>query len=380
MSLELRGDFVMRLSILIVVAIVTICQSAHRGQAEEPLPALPAPTTKPSTMSFDQLRAGIQARYNGLWAIEVDYEQSTRSFANNTDGVVPLMKHHFAIKGEKRYRSQLQELSSVAGENQQQLILAYDGDVEQTYVPQWKQATVAAEKQTILDQDAYLQALAIPLSDADRASVSATEFYLPYTLSVASMSWRVQPTLETVDGAECHVLEADNKQRIWIDPANDFAMRFREVYQRLEKQPQDDWPLATRFAFRSLKQFGDRWMPMRNEIVSYTSSRQPENQWNEPSFVTIHDVKRLETNDQVQDSLFSMTFPPGTEVRDPVHERYYRVGDSNEELAFAIEEGLKELPPHSSASVWFLIANVIVFVGLVGYFCYRIFSRRLRTL
>lgn len=116
----------------------------------------------PSDRSLDELRNGVKARYNNIRAIDANYK-----ITSNTNGDLTEVDLRYAWKGEKRLRET------------QDFVLATQGDFEEQFLPEFKAASVSAEKQPITDQDPFMQAMGFPLTDTERASVNNTDFLLP---------------------------------------------------------------------------------------------------------------------------------------------------------------------------------------------------------
>lgn len=335
---------------------------------------VPEKTEQPAVLTFVQIRESIRSYYGRLTALEVDYQQRSRSI-RSVEQIVPTMNYHFAMKNEKRYKAQSEgDTAARKQAAQQPLTLAYDGNVEQSFRPADKLATIVAQKQDFTDIDAYTQTLAIAATDSERASVGSSSFFMPSALDAPDCEWRVQATLERFDGADCHVLvEAKHGQRILVDAKLGCAMRFREIAQAIDGAPVSSWPLQTRYAFREYKLCADNlWMPMAIHFVAYVSTRAPENLWNRPSIQSSLVAKRIAVNDEVQDSLFTLNYPIGTQVNDQVHGRFYRIGDAYQEIDMLVEEGAREVAVGRSGGwFWLVVVNGLLIVGVLLFLVYR---------
>jgi hypothetical protein len=339
---------------------VLVLSSALAQQESAPFP-LPTPTDKPATATFDELREGIKQYYQQLWAVEVEYRVIPKGVG------APRLTCHYAMKGEKRVRDQ-------TGADGRPYAQAYDGELFQLHQADKKAALILKQKQSFVDRDAYLDALGIPLSDMDRANVSWLPKVFPYSLDVRGLEWAVEPTLQMVDGAECHVLVSADRQRLWIDPQIGFAMRFRERYQPVKGLPKAEWPLLARYFYREFeKTQAGIWLPKRNEIVSYASARSPRSKWNQTRWNEVHEVTRIAVGHQVKDSVFRFEFPPGTEVEDRVLGRFYRIGESGEELDMLVGRGRDELAKSGSrVPGWLLLLNIAMVAALALTLGYRL--------
>ena len=335
-----------------------------------PLP-LPTPTSKRAKLTFERLREGIKKYYKELWALEVEYEQTQYGTP------VPWAGHRFAMKGEKRFCNQ-----TGLGSHDYEYGLAYDGDACQCYQPQLRSAFIEKKKDGYVDLDAYARDLGIPVSDDDRASVSGTpNLLLPYVLDMRGMRWSVKPRLDVVDGAECHVLVCTGgaMRRLWIDPAIGYAMRFREDYQFVPGLPAAQLPLLTRYLFSDFqKTEAGVWMPKRIQALDFATSASPRSMWNRPSRSAVVRVKKVAVGNSVQDSVFRFQFPRGTEVRDTVHGRYYRIGKSGEELDFLVGKGREELAK-SRHTMRLLLLNAAVVAVVAAWYVFLLLRRRRRA-
>jgi len=313
------------------------------GQGRSQVIALPQPTEKPATFAFEQLRDGIRQYYREIKAIEVEYEQTTDvvSAEPGDEHVIPRAMHRFASRGEKRLCCGSYPPRGKAGATLELgSTHAFNGDYYQVYTPAEKTGFIARSKDPFVDSDAYMRALAIPVSDRDGSFVSRTEYFFPYVLDHADFEWKVSPKLEIVDGAECHVLESKFRQRIRVDPRIGYAMRFRERYWPVKDRPANQLPLGVRNLFSSYRQLADGIrLPQRIDSVQYTSPSLPENLWNRVRFVVVRQAAKLAINEQVEDSLFTLSFPSGTVVTDTIRNRAYRIGSANEELDVIVEKG-----------------------------------------
>ena len=373
----------LRDTIVFVIGIFCLCvpNLAAIGQAPSPAFALPQPTEKPPTLTFEQLRNGVRQYYQAIRALEVELERTSEvaSFDPDFGRVIPRSRHRFAFKGEKRMAS---HSGPPQGQPDGPLTLestvVFTGDASRQYRPASGSGIIQRAKMQTVDINPYMFALAIPVRDRDRDLASESVYHLPYALEHAKLDWRVNPKLETVDGAECHVVsESNTKQRIWIDPKIGYAMRFRERHWPVKDTPTSQWPLGQHIALGGYRQLVDGvWLPERIETVQFAS--EPQILWNLVSHHSTLRVTKLAINEQVPESLFTLSFPPGTLVHDEVRNRDYRIGESNEELDLTVAEGREEVSA-SGSSWWLVLINVVVAVVIVVILVYLRRAKRRRA-
>ena len=349
-------------SLLTVAIAVTGVMVAVAAAAQSP-PEIATPTksSKHAYLTLDQIRDGIKSWYNGLWALEVEYVETARR-GKLESAFQPKMRIHFAFKGEKRFKA-----SFIGDETDSDLMLAFDGSAKQQYLPKQSRSTLMKQKGNFIDSDAYASNLALTLSDNDRSRVATHPFTMPSALDVSWMKWSVEPQLEIVDGVECHVLHSEpSGQRIWVDPAIGFVMRLREIRQVIEKMIPDQWPLAQRTQFSDFQEISPKtWLPKRAYSANYVARHLPRDQWNKVSYWAYLDVQTLRVGDQVKDAVFHIELPKGTMVSDELRTKLYRVGDANEELDLAVDQGHAALGKNRTVNYAFylIIINVIILAG-----------------
>jgi hypothetical protein len=296
-------------------------------EAPSPFPT-PTPTNKPATLTFDQLRDGVRQGRKELWALEVEYD-----YAQKDDTDSRLMKFHFAMKGEKRRRENWGKDDKHSKQSYGQ---AYDGKQQEIWNRDTRMAAIRKERESWMDNDFYVDALRLGVSEQERAlGLSLTSL-----LDNRELVWRIGPTLETVDGAECHVLSCNNfwagpDRRItfWIDPRIGFSMRFQEIHRPNRRTPNLDGPLAARCYYRGFEMVPPGvYLPRKIEIAVYNPASAPQSMWNRISFTKSFNVTKLSVGQHVEDGLFRFVFPPGTRVMNRITNRYYQVGNSGEEI------------------------------------------------
>jgi hypothetical protein len=299
-------------------------------EAPPPFPT-PTPTNRPATLTFDQLRDGVRQGRKELSALEVEYDYDQKDAISHTDPW--LMKYHFAMKGDKRRRE------NWGNDNKHNMLSygqAYDGKQQEIWNRDSKMAAIRTERESWMDNDFYVAALRLGVSDQERAlGLSLTSL-----LDNRELVWRMRPTLETVDGAECHVLSCGGPWpglnrwiTLWIDPRIGFSMRFQEVHRPNKQTANLDSELAARYYYREFEKVPPGvYLPRKIELAGYTTASAPLSMCNRVSFTETFNVTKLSVGQHVVDDLFRFVFPPGTKVMNRITNRYYQVGNSGEEM------------------------------------------------
>jgi hypothetical protein len=342
-------------------------------RAEAPSTEVPQKTDIPAQLSVSQVRDNIRAYYATLKALEVKYDEHTVPI--NFDGeLLTNVAHHFAFKGEKRLNSLVPQKESA--KTATGYVLAFNEQHQENYTPQFKTATIDDGKQPMLDIDGYSLALGIPLADRERATAPTSSFFLPYALDVGK--WTLRPQLESINGSNCYVLDSPKGQSIWVDPELGFAMRMRQIRYVLQDVPVNQWPMDICYRYSEFKKCDDEtWLPMQISIDNYVSTRAPANMWNKLEYSKVlRAVTPPNVNSNVSDKLFSLSYPPGTEIRDSVSHRYYRIGKQHEELDIVVRRSTDLLATSDYKSKIFIGVNVLIVICLAIIIGYRILRKR----
>lgn len=205
------------------------------------------------------------------------------------------------------------------------------------------------------------------LPDALSIEEHRSDLWLPGVIELGNC--HVRPGVDTVDGAECIVMEwrsevsvlgEDGNMRneprdnvVWCDQELGYAVRQRETYFVAA-----DRILENRYSFSQfIEVIKDVWLPQKCLWDRYAPESAPPQLHNTPLIRYTVQVSEIHAND-VPDSLFALSFPPGSFVRD---ERYiqngkpifYTMPASGKELEAVIqrrllgEGGGEVLPPRS---------------------------------
>lgn len=326
----------------------------------------PTETAKPSTLGLDALREQITNIYRKIRALKIAYVQEADNSVGDGQNV-PKVQYSFAYRGEKRMKAQSERTGSDS-------VFAFNDKEQQLYSKDLRRLTVRRQKDSYIDIDAYARALGIPLSDAERATADQSLMLLPNCLGFGK--WHVLTRLQTVDNKDCHVLEGEYGQRIWVD-ADQGVIRMLEISKPIKGRERAAWPPVLRYYYARHSDHADGVrLPMYIAAHTFESPKRPEGEWGKPIVRTVLNVQSIGINNDVSDSLFTISVPSGTDVMDVDRNKMFRVGDTTDGLdKIVADEGAKlaEAPPQSTASRWLVIVNVVVVVAILAI----IVSRRI---
>ena len=120
----------------------------------------------------------------------------------------------------------------------------------------------------------------------------------------------VRPALEVFDGARCVVVEIPGRDRIWFDTARNFGVRKHETLDA-----DSGIVIERRVNSEFIKQSQGIWLPKRFFIEYCGPPLAPEAYRGKPLYRRSYLVRRISVND-VPDSLFTLSIPPGQQVFD----------------------------------------------------------------
>lgn len=360
----------------------------------------PAATNVPATLSFEEICQGRLDSVGRITALDAEFTQKCR-FAGQHErsaSTIPFTFQRNAFKGERRFvfRRRLEyphrgdlEADVAAAPGLGEYIRVYDGTVQRSYMPYGvSQAAVYAVKDGSADAQFYAHALMLPIADNVRSlgsEIRAWAGWPPDVYNHEGLQWVVEPLCQSVDERVCHVIaEARLGIRQWIDPENGYVVRFQELKQRV-----DPWrPAGEHVEIRSwnsdFREVAEGiWLPFRIRSVTYSTGGADAD--NRGAIVSGDDVVavRLAVNDGVPDSLFDLSFRPGTVVADEIRDVVYIVGKNGEELDPASDTARQLFDGNRGSratlqwrpSIWLLV-NAAVVMSLAALVAMRLLRNR----
>jgi hypothetical protein len=178
----------------------------------------------------------------------------------------------------------------------------------------------------------YFEAIFVPVIDSMSPS-QKTNWNIEVALSSPEY-YHVLPTLEKVDGYLCHVVTS-GWDTFWIDPHQGFGVLRRVHFRR--KTSKDPGELSYVQICREFVDAGKNvWLPQKTIQLAYTTYDQPLKDRGK-----LHWLKEVNAKPAVQDlpdSLFTLSFEPGTRVFDYKKQVQYLIPRGEEALDKAISE------------------------------------------
>lgn len=192
------------------------------------------------------------------------------------------------------------------------------------------------------------------------------DYWLPEALSRNAVEYHVLPQRQTIDGAECLVLERPKRDRLWLDPALGYAIRRRDF-----RRP--DGTLRDRVLLKNFAEAAPAlWLPQLIVHEQYCGPGDPPDLQNKVSGVRTLQVNELKVA-PLPDEQFIVPIPEGARVSDMVRNiNYDVVRPGDDPIARAEAEVRRQL---SGGRTWpwvvGIAAGVSVIVAAWGVFVYR---------
>ena len=352
-STRRRSSCFRREALVVVILALACCHGASLRADAIPDVIRPVPSTTPATLTSAELRDGICRSLKKIHAIDAEYTDLCRlvpthaSFADT----IPYVFSREAHKDDRRYafRRTLEyphrgdlaaDIAAAPGPSEFRRV--YDGHLQRYYCEFTSRGGILASKDGSADAHMYPLALGIPIIDDVRAmprEVRVWAGWPPDVYEAPEVNWTVEDRCESVDGVLCHVIvEPTYGFREWIDPTAGFATRFKEYRRRDDHSGAVTADIKSRSLHSDLREVAPGiWLPFVMASVHYAQASGGAAQ--KTSVEERHDTVavRLAVNDDVPDSLFELSFPPGTIVSDEVRDVVYTVGDNGEELDGVVE-------------------------------------------
>jgi hypothetical protein len=308
--------------------------------------------------------------------IEVDKKQKGMLLPEDyTDAI------HAAVKGDKLYCEiwKPKQDNSKAGKRGTNVRYSYafNGKQTRTFEPFRAFGQVKAGKTPGIGSQAawYFDRFSFYAYRNDDRFDSSSENILAV---LASPLFRVLPHLEEVDGSQCHVVTCDSYS-FWLDAQLGCCVR-RAVF--IEKVSDDDPGCLS--SVLVCKDFIEAdqgiWLPTRCYLLYYTAQREPESIRGRLQTVQTVEVQRVKAN-AVDDSLFELEFPAGSQVLDLIKSKAYFVPHGQEMLDKAIAKANPIINGHvvPYARVqrpWWIWACNGIFAVILVYLVRRFYKTR----
>ena len=392
-STRRRTSCFRREALVVAILALACCHGASLRADAIPDITRPVSSTTPATLTWAELREGIVRSLKKIHAIDAEYTDLCRltpahgSFAST----IPFVFNHEAHKGDRRFAFSrtldyphhgdlAADIAARPGPGE--FCRVYDGHIQRYFHDFVRQGGILASKDGSADAHTYPLALGIPIIDDVRAmprEVRVWAGWPPDVYEAPEVHWAVEARCESVDGVPCHVIaEPTFGFRKWIDPTAGFATRFSETSRRDEDSGAVTADIKSRSLHSDLREVAPGiWLPFVMVSVKYSQASDAAAQ--EMSVEERHDTVavRLAVNDDVPDSLFELSFPPGTVVSDTVRDVVYTVGDNGEELDGVVELARPTLDAKRPGrpNLW-LMVNIAAVAAIAATLVLRFARRR----
>lgn len=343
---------------------------------------------KKNTLTLGNLYKGQMEWRNKLESLKVKFAMNMRivnempvDTLNKKKGVFigtgSLGRYEYGIKGANVFvgHETAQSLEASSNKNTTSpvglhIIASYDGT--KTTVGQIKQLRGELlegkdDKVTTLESMIayYTDVVSLPRKQVSHGRVyESTVQYVPLILSNTTYrNYEVAPTLDLVDGAECHVV-TNGPDTVWIDSNKGFALRRRvRFYQTSATDPGNLGEVTTASDFVEIDK--GMWFPQICKRISFANVLDPKIFQNKINKVYELKVVEISAN-KLKDSDFVIKFPPGTVIKDHLINTEYVVPIGAESLEEAIARGKKLTKPDAGPSVTWIVALAATLIVILA--------------
>ncbi|WP_339676776.1 hypothetical protein [uncultured Gimesia sp.] len=299
------------------------------------------PTDQPATHSVPQLRQGLLSLRNSITTLEISFLKTV--VFEQPDAKIKTRQLHYAFQGLRQYLEDADVLpdGSLTSHN----VNVYDGKEGRQLSKTLKEASQGLYKPQFLAQEVQMYLQNIPVFVGPCAAGHEPHEDVAALLFDYEALCRVLPTLETVDGAPCHVVVCPLGFLFWIE-VKDHTCNLRRVAEFRMEGEQNALVLNRILAHHDFRQIGAglEW-PFKTretyfeDVLPDGTRYQDDSLFSDRYLTKEYTVTDLKRNNSIAAGLFQLSFPPDTLVADLIQQRYYRNPDDPQDLADAIKEG-----------------------------------------
>lgn len=310
------------------------------------------------TDELERVRTAARLRDASLTQLRVHYRvrvegSSAAKESGMLDHVITDFEEVFAMKGQKCRAEVLQPGSPVRNR-----VAVYNGQVCKIWRPNEGNAVVQIPVSANAQDCSYLSSVFFPYGEEDKFAIEKGDFTFTLLRTLEQDAWRILPVRENVDGVSCVVVERGPLEKVFVDPDRSYTLIKRE-YAGPKKQKR----ITQMYQLRSIAPHA--WLPahVETKIISIANP----DAWLKQSF----EVLELATD--VPDSLFTLSFPPGTVVSDNIARMVYQVPAPGEhQLARSITASSQMFRRGRSVQAWLVpISLALIGILVASYFMVR---------
>lgn len=299
------------------------------------------PTDLPATHAVPELRQGLLSLRKSITTLEISLLK-TVTFVQ-PEAKTQTRQLHYAFQGLRQYLEDADVLpdGSLTSHN----VNVYDGKEGRQFSKTLKEGSRGIYKPQNLAQEVQSYLKNIPVFAGPCAAEHEPHDDVAALLFDYEALCQVLPTLETVDGAPCHVVVCPLGFLFWIE-VKDHTCNLRRVVEFRMEGEQNALVLNRILVHQDFRPVGEglEW-PFKTRETYFEDVMPDGTRYHDDSLFsdryltkeyTVTDLKR---NNSIAAGLFQLSFPPDTLIADLIQQRYYRNPDDPQDLADAIKEG-----------------------------------------
>ncbi|MBN72943.1 MAG: hypothetical protein CME32_27120 [Gimesia sp.] len=299
------------------------------------------PTDQPATRSVPELRQGLLSLRNSISALEISLHKTVHYVQPETK--TKTRQLCYAFLGLRQYLedADVQPDGSLTNHN----IYVFNGEETRRLTKTNQTADRVKRRGRYLPQEVLMYLKTVPVFAGPDAATHEPEIDFAALLFDYEALCQVLPSLETVDGAPCHVVVCPLGFLFWIEAKGDHCNLRRMVEFRIEGN-QNALVLNRLLVYQDFRpvSVGQEW-PYKSRETYFADVRPDGTRYQDDSLFSDRYLTReytvtdLKSNDSITAGRFQLSFPPGTLVTDTINERYYRTPTDPKDLPEAIADG-----------------------------------------
>lgn len=299
------------------------------------------PTDQPATHSVAELRQGLRSLRNSISALEISLHKTVHYV--QPEEKTKTRQLCYAFLGLRQYLEDADVLPDGSLTNHN--VYVFNGEETRRLTKTDQTADRVAVRSRHLPQEVLMYLQTVPVFAGPDAVEHGPHEDVAALLFDYEALCQVLPTLETVDGAPCHVVVCPLGFLFWIE-VKDHACNLRRMVEFRMEGNQNALVLNRLLEHQDFRPVGagQEW-PFKSretyfaDVLPDGTRYQDESLFSDRYLTREYIVTDLKRNSNITESRFQLSYPPETLVMDMIRQRYYRTPADPQDLPDAIKDG-----------------------------------------
>lgn len=290
-------------------------------------------------LEIEHIREGWESNYGSIGSMKVIYSRQLKSHSTPKEMNLTPVEFSHIERIEQGHRFHIRALaSSNKGTEKRKSITetAFNGEIDMEYYPDHKRGLVKRGLSGGAN-DTVNALKEIMLLNVLRSKTNPEEDRPVGTRWLQNKASKVLPELEEVLGEMCHVVECNlgrEVMKLWFAHNKGFIpLKLEHAINGTIQQS-----IVIKETAQTHTDIGPLWYPVRAETFFNLRLVGPT--------INEYIVEEFVPNVEVDDEMFRIEFPDGTQVKDKIIGTYYTVGVGQEDLAFLLDASFHNEQKH----------------------------------